>query len=320
MIFRRQSRSSRSRSHSFQGAFQFRPLLRILAENQQPEDFEDPIERSFTDRDVVISRAELDLRRAVQRLTLQTSAAVHSLDVLTALQLPQDSAALLWTARMLLKNELPREDDTTHHIQNLNHDSRLLYQALSNIDLDGWYESTVDKAPISHLPSELQFPPGHPNPQRYYRQHPLPAKQRYYLPVTHFFAALKDERQQELVQLMIELGATEVTITSLSDQATCPPEQLRFPGKPILAGLKLNTSRYAWFPYETQWQKVVTLRTTGNVKQASFDLTLDVNNMLAQQGKALGHITTQLDSVKTFSMNTFYLQFLEPCRVDVTFA
>ncbi len=319
MIFRRQPRSSRSAHRSSKHAFQFRPLLRVLEPHQRPEDFEDPIERSFAEPDVVISRAELDLRRSVQRLTLQTSAAIHSLDVLTALQLPQDTAALLWTARMLLKNELPKEDDKAHHIQNQNHDARLLYQALRNIDLDRWYASLVDKATLGNLPNGLQFPPGHPVDQRYYRQHPLPVKQQFYLPVASYFANLMEERKQELIQLMIVLGATKITISSLSQASSLPPETLHFPGKRLVPGVKVNTRQFAWFPYEPQWQRLVTMRSAGAAEQASVDLTLDVNGMLVQQGKALAQITTQLDSVKTFSTDSFYRQFLNPQRIEATF-
>jgi len=58
----------------------------------------------------------------------------------------------------------------------------------------------------------------------------------------------------------------------------------------------------------------------GSATKASLELNLDVNNTLATQGRSLEQITTHLDSVKAYSLESFHRQYLRPYRIDVTFA
>lgn len=315
MLFRSRSKSSRRSSSG--PSFGYRPLLHVLAPGQRPEDFQDPINHSFRDRDVVISRAELDLRRSVQSLMIHTGLAVNSLEVLTALQLPGSSAALFWAILLLLDDTLPAEMSQTHLIRKRDHDSRLLYQSLINIDLGQWYHNTVDKLEISVLPVGLQFPPGHPIIQRYYRQHPLPARQQVYLPVASYFSSLFEERKQELLRLLVFLGATRIEIQSFD--APDNPEVMVYPGRPWSANLSLNLADYPWLPYEPTWQTLVANRTSGLITTASLDLTLDVNGMLAMQLSALKNLVAQLDSVETLAADCIESPYLKPHRVTVTF-
>jgi hypothetical protein len=319
MIFRSRSKSYGQRQSSQSFGFSYRPLLHVLAAGQTPDDFEDPIENTFREREVIISRAELDLRRAFQALMVHTRLLVNSLELLTALQLPGTTAALFWAIRLLLDNKLPAEMTTDHVIRKRDQDSRLLYQALAEIDLDYWYDTVVDKASITALPVGLQFPPGHPMVQRYYHQHPLPAKQQVYLPVTDYFSGLFYERKQELLRLLVTLGATHIEIQDLC-APNVPPEIMEFPGRLWTPSQGLNLADYAWLPYEPTWQNVLSDRTGGLMKTTSFDLTLDINSMLAVQITALKNLVAQLNSVEALNDSQLDCDYLKPQRVTVTFA
>jgi len=318
MIFRSRSKSSRRRPSTSATGFSYRPLLHVLAPGQTANDFQDPIEHNFRAGDVVISRAELDLRRSVQNLMIHTGLAVNSLEVLTALQLPGSTAALFWAIVLLLGDDLPAEMSETHLIRKRDHDSRLLYQALARIDLDDWYHTLVDKALVTALPTGLQFPPGHPVSQRYYRQHSLPAKPQVYLPVANYFSALFNERKQELLRLLVNLGATRVEIQPLGTATA--PEVLVYPGRPWSPNLNLNLSDYAWLPYEEFWQTLMSQRVAGHVTTARLTLTVDINGMLNTQLDALKNLATQLDSVASLDQSALDQQYLQPHQVTVTFA
>ncbi len=319
MLFRSRSKSSGQGQSSQSFGFSYRPLLHVLAAGQTPDDFEDPIENTFREQEVIISRAELDLRRAFQGLMVHTRLLVNSLEVLTALQLPGTTAALFWAIRLLLDNKLPADLTADHLIRKRDQDSRLLYQALASIDLDYWYDTIVDKASISALPVGLQFPPGYPVVQRYYRQHPLPANQQVYLPVADYFSGLFYERKQELLRLLVTLGATRIEIQDLC-APEAPPEVLNYPGRLWTPGQGLNLSEYTWLPYEPTWQNALSDRTAGLTNTTSFDLTVDVNGMLAMQVAALKNLVSQLNVVESLYERQLDCDYLKPQRVTVTFA
>jgi hypothetical protein len=319
MIFRSRSRSARRHQRFVRSSFQYKPVLHVLDYGQTSEDFVDPIEQSLLEPDVVISRAELDLKRSMQRLTLITHSALNAFHVLIALFLPGNAAAVFWAIRLLLADELPGTPSQTHLIHKRNHDSRFLYQALHQVDLHRWYGTTVDKAHITDLPADVQFPPGHPLPNRYYRQHPLPARRLYYLPVVRFFPMLLAERKQELIRLLVELGATQITIADPSPDATTAPEVLEYAGKPWAPGLRLQAANYSWFPYESAWQTLATHRYAGSAKPTQIDLTLDISHLMASQLDALEMITAQLDSVGTLNCKNCYYDYLKPLRFEVRF-
>jgi len=297
-----------------------RPVLHVLSPGQNSRDFQDPIEQSLPDHDVVIARAELDLRRAMQQLMLYTHSLVNSLELLTALQLPGSTAALFWTVRLLLKDQLPAKLSDDSPIRRRNHDSRLLYQALTRVNLNDWYDMVVDKAPVTALPATMRFLPGHPIDQRYYRQHPLPAYRHVYLPVATFFAELLDERQQALVYLLECLGATQIEITPLGPAAAhSAPQVLRYARSSQPVAQRFKPADHAWLPYELEWQQLVTRRLAGNQAPVSLDLTLDVNNMIGNQVNALQNLLAQLDSVVSVDEAACYYDYLQPLRVSATF-
>jgi hypothetical protein len=316
MLFRRRSRSA---APGARGGYSLRPLLHVLGPDQSPRDFKDPIEHSFEDEDVLISRAELDLRRAVQRLMVNTGATVSSLELLAAMQLPGNTAALFWAARLLLKESLVGDLYADNVVRRTNHDARLLYRAISQIDLDPWYDATVAKAPITALPVGLQFLPGHPIPGRYYRQHPLPERSQVYLPVTTYFTDLFYERRQELVRLMVNLGATRIQFENLAAAHPIAPEVLTYGGYPWQPAMGISPADYPWLPHEPDWQRLVSDRITLQSPTATLLLTLDVNNLIATQVSALKTLMDQLDSVREVDSARVDREYLQPQQVTAVF-
>ncbi|MGF1518518.1 MAG: hypothetical protein ACFCVB_12030 [Nodosilinea sp.] len=314
MIFRRRPKAFGSKSPQGAGV---RPLLHVLPPNQRPKDFKDPIEHSFRDADVVISRAELDLRRALQALMIHTGSMVNSLEVLVALQLPGNTAALFWAARLLLNEALVGDLYADNAVRRTNHDARLLYQGISKIDLDPWYQTVVGTASIAALPAGLQFLPGHPVPQRYYRQHPLPGRSQVYLPVATYFADLFYERRQELVRLLVNLGAIRIQFENLAEANPGPPEVLTYPAR---LWPPFNPADYPWLPYEPQWQRLMGDRLSYQTPTQTFDLTIDINGLIAAQVAALKNLMAQLDSVKVVHNDVVDRDYLQPQRVTVVFA
>lgn len=314
MFFRRRSRASGSRSRQGATPARLRPLLHVLAPGQQAKDFKDPIEYSFRDADVVISRAELDLRRALQGLMVRTGSTVNSLEMLAALQVPSNTAALFWAARLLLNEALVADLYADNAVRRTNHDARLLYQAIAQIDLDPWYQTVVETASIAALPPGRQFLPGHPVAGRYYRQHPLPERSQVYLPVATYFADLFYERRQDLIRLLVSLGATRIQFESLVQAS--PPEVLIYPPRPAMG---FNPTDYPWLAYETQWQRLASDRLSHRPATLTFDLTIDVNNLIADQVAALKNLMTQLDSVKVVHSDQVDREFLQPQRVTAVF-
>jgi hypothetical protein len=315
MMFRRPSKSSSLRSH--QGRDR-RPILHVLDPGQRAQNFTNPITQSFPEPDVIISRAELDLRRAVQRMMMITGSTVNSLELLTALQLPSHTAAVFWVARLLLNQKLEADLYADNAIRRTNHDARLIYQAIAQIDLQPWYTTLVTPAPITALPEGLQFLPGHPVAQRYYRQHPLPSQSQVYLPVATYFADLFYERRQELLRLLINLGATRIQVENLADTIPGSPEVILAPGYSSPPA-QFNPADYPWLLQEPQWQRLVNDRLAYQAPTLTLDLTLDVNGLLATQVAALKNLTAQLDSVKQVHEEAIEREHLQPQRVTVNF-
>ncbi len=319
MIFRRRSKLSKLQSRQGGEDSRLRPLLHVLGPGQSAKDFQDPIEQSFRDDDVIISRAELDLRRAVQQLMLSTGSAIGSLELLAALQLPSHTAAIVWAARLLLNETLAGDLYPDNTVRRTNHDARLLYRAIAQIDLAPWYKTTVKKAAITALPAGLQFWPGHPVAQRYYRQHPLPGRSQLYLSVATYFVDLFYERRQELIRLLVSLGATRIQFENLATAQPGPPEVLTYPSYPGPSAGDFNPADYPWLPHELQWQRLVSDRLSYRVPTATFELTLDVNGLIATQIAALKNLMTQLESVKLVDNEAIDRDYLQPQRVTVAF-
>lgn len=87
--------------------------------------------------------------------------------------------------------------------------------ALSEFNLEGWSEF-ITETPYSDIPEDFDFPPGHPLPGKLYRAHPLKSKSNKYIPIEVFDSLLYAEREAELIRLLVDLGATQITIKEKS--------------------------------------------------------------------------------------------------------
>ncbi|NEQ41517.1 MAG: hypothetical protein F6K40_37120 [Okeania sp. SIO3I5] len=83
--------------------------------------------------------------------------------------------------------------------------------ALNEFNLEGWSEF-ITETPYSEIPEDFDFPPGHPLPGKLYRAHPLKSKSNKYIPIEVFDSLLYAEREAELIRLLVDLGATKITI------------------------------------------------------------------------------------------------------------
>ena len=182
----------RPRSVKAQNTFSLkhsRPLLQILDYDQSPGDFiKNTLQRhrqiAFKgETDVYISRAEIDLRKAMRSLTFLSDASTNAFPTLTALSLPGTAAALFWSIHALLQQTY-QKPNLENPIRQRNHDARLLYQQLAQLDLVPWYTHSVDKVSSDALPVGIEFPAGSPIPGQMYRQHPLKSKCHCYYPGT----------------------------------------------------------------------------------------------------------------------------------------
>ena len=103
-----------------------KPLLHVLSNHQTIDDVLDPIQLAVQgETDVSISRAEMDLRKAMQALAFITSGGFSSFTVLTALSLPGAATALLWTINTLLRGDFQRPN-LENPIFHRDHDARFL--------------------------------------------------------------------------------------------------------------------------------------------------------------------------------------------------
>ena len=302
-------------------------LVYVLDYGESPKDLPRMLwQEAFKgESDVFISRAEIDLRKAVQSLSFSTDVNVNSFESLAALSLPGTTTALFWTIESLLKQKY-QKPDLNNLIRHRNHDARLLFKRLAQLNLDPWYDSAVERISHATMPTELQFPPGHPKPGFMYRQHPLKAHQHCYYPVNAYFALLFEERKQMLLKMLEALGATKVVISSAHTKASdrlgdIQPERIDYTGHPQRPISAFEPSHYPWLAYEPSWQSVVDTRLIRRVPSISFAIDIDVMGMLRTQI----HTTTQLISELTSMLvpddykETLAAELLHPMQVDVEF-
>ncbi|MDJ0637144.1 MAG: hypothetical protein QNJ34_28480 [Xenococcaceae cyanobacterium MO_188.B29] len=188
-------------------------------------------------------------------------------------------------------------------------------QTLEKIDFSNWIDF-IEQIPFSSIPEELDFPPGHPLPNRFYRVHPLKNKNHQYIPAEQFESLLYKERESELIKLLVDLGATDICVQELSSSKTKESVE----GKVSLIGLgegsfekngesqklssnsqitklkpknwtpeNFNPEIYSWLPYEPYWESLVYARLKGGCLSSSIELTSDTSFAIsAQLGLAEG--------------------------------
>jgi hypothetical protein len=254
-----------------------------LDPNPNPKPFQNPLVGLIEGKDQVeISRAGLELEKVIVYLNAITGGATNSLPTLVALSLPDRLVALLWIAHALF-NE--RFFDSEHHLESLDHDALMLFRGMNQLSLKHWQEEVIDTVSFVTAASKASFPLGHPQPEMFYRQHPLREKSNIYYPVNLFYSLLREEREKELIQLLSDLGASKITIQdhSNSDKGTDSDRFFEFPGKRWSSNLRFDSARYPWLAYEPTWQTVVYTRLYQGSLSASLELTIDIESAISGQ-------------------------------------
>ncbi|MDJ0707228.1 MAG: hypothetical protein QNJ46_28470 [Leptolyngbyaceae cyanobacterium MO_188.B28] len=99
------------------------------------------------------------MRKAIQSLNFLSKGSTNSFPTLTSLSLPGTATALFWSIHALLQQTY-QKPNLENPIRRRNHDARLLYQQLAQLDLVPWYTHSVDKAALDELPAGIQFSDG----------------------------------------------------------------------------------------------------------------------------------------------------------------
>lgn len=157
--------------------------------------------------------------------------------------------------------------------------------------------------------SDYRFQPGHPVVGKAYRKHPLsdysnPDNRNLYIPSDSYDAILLEERESELVKLLVQLGATKISITkkvsdktrdSISAKASVQvgsmgggavsyvgkteydtdsldTREFSLTGKPWNVDSKVDRENFFWLSYEPSWKAVVFAREVGGCLTASLEI------------------------------------------------
>ena len=287
---------------------QSRPLLHVLDYDQSPDDFiKDNLQRHRQiaikgETDVYISRAEIDLRKAIQSLNFLSKGTTNSFPTLTALALPGTATALFWSIHALLQQTY-QKPNLENPIHRRNHDARLLYQQLAQLDLAPWYTHSVDKATLDELPAEIQFPDGDPIPGQIYRHHPLKSKHRCYYPVSNFFSLLFEEREEALLELLCDLGATKIIIAPFNSEASptatheTHQKVFEYDKQAQSSAQSIDPQHYPWLAYEPAWRLVVNERLNRSILSTQFEFDIDVMELMRTQIQTIAQLIPELDSM-----------------------
>ena len=153
------------------------------------------------------------------------------------------------------------------------------------------------------------FPPGHPQVGQTYKLHPLAelnnsGKENVYIPQDKYDQLLLEEREAELLKLLVALGATKVSITrkkthSSSLKSSCElsaegkllgeaavtaalsaqagsqhldTRDFELSGKPWKRGDKLDKGDFAWVHFEPSWGALVMAREVGGCTKATLEI------------------------------------------------
>lgn len=154
-----------------------------------------------------------------------------------------------------------------------------------------------------------RFQPGHPVVGKAYRKHPLtdypnPDNGSLYIPSDSYDAILLEERESELIKLLVHLGATKISITKKAsdktrstvtaeasvqvgpmgggdvsytgkterDTYTLDTREFSLTGRPWKADSKVERENFFWLSYEPSWKAVVFAREVGGCLTASLEI------------------------------------------------
>jgi hypothetical protein len=155
----------------------------------------------------------------------------------------------------------------------------------------------------------LRFAPGHPRVGEAYRLHPLagtPGANRdlFYIPEASFDQVLLEEREAELLRLLVQLGATRIAISerqtrnsadlssaSVSVSATGVGEanaaaaaktdsksddlhtrEFQLVGRQTGGNDRIDEAEFAWLGFEPSWKSLVWARERGQCTRAVIEL------------------------------------------------
>lgn len=156
---------------------------------------------------------------------------------------------------------------------------------------------------------EFEFAPGHPRIGVRYRLHPLArvrnsTRKNLYIPEESFDQTLLDERESELLKLLVELGATRVNLTErrVRAEAASFAAEVSGAGGPVVeagaavrhgekknqdhldsrvfemvgkrktAEQQIDEADFAWLPFEPAWKSLVRAREVGQCTRAVIEL------------------------------------------------
>jgi hypothetical protein len=154
-----------------------------------------------------------------------------------------------------------------------------------------------------------QFPPGHPLVGQSYKLHPLAqlpesGKAGVYILQESYDETLLEEREAELLRLLVELGATKVTIAEKLAEKTASnlsgglnvditgviganiqaastsnmasnsfgTREFELVGKPWQRGDKLDKSKFGWLAFEPSWGAMIVAREVGECTKAAIEI------------------------------------------------
>jgi hypothetical protein len=157
--------------------------------------------------------------------------------------------------------------------------------------------------------ASFKFPPGHPQVGQVYKQHPLadvPAagKADIYIPSDKYDELLLQEREAELLKLLVHLGATRVVISKkhsasssqkidgsisggsknigeakigASSEATTgivdlDTREFELDGREWKEGDKLDVTQFAWVHFEPSWNALIDAREIGGCTKAALEV------------------------------------------------
>lgn len=265
---------------------------------------------------VEISRAALELEKVVVYLNAITGGATNSLPTLVALNLPDKLLALLWIAHAFFNERFFHSE---HHLKYLDHDSRMLFRGMTQLSLKHWQEEIVDSVSFLTAAAKASFPLGHPQPEKFYRQHPI--KPNVYYPVNLFHSLLREERERELIQLLADLGANKITIQNQANSGGSLDSDriFEFPGKRWTPALRFDSARYPWLAYEPTWQTIAYTRVYQGGLSASLELTIDIVNAISGQIDQIENLATEYKSINVDTLTALRSHVLQPRKLSVTF-
>lgn len=279
--------------------------------------------------DVYIARAEIELKKAMHAMSFSSRMTSSDLPTLTALALPGAATSVIWAVHALLQEKFQKEGDVSR-IHHRNHDAQVLYRQLANMNLLPWANQLVDQVNGGDLVGRVYMPPGHPLPGHTYRRHPFRDRQNFYYPVSRYFSMLYEEREQAMIALLAELGATKISISAPIKANACEGVQeidlhkrvFEYPKRDQPLPKTIDFHRHPWLTCEPKWQSVVRERLNRGILATQFEIDLDVVNMMRSQIKTIMRLVAQLDSMVLCETceEKLMLETLQPRQVKVKFA